>query len=134
MFSLLIRRSERGHLVSSCLLSNECVGEEAWPDVNLDISKSVLRRDVDFCSLALSAHALREADLVVAVTYGDPDGFSVSKVSHGDIVEIYAVTDCRAKEVAHTVELDDAFFRKNERCFALCAGSAAALNIDYLAA
>lgn len=125
---------ERGHLVSRGLLCNECVGEEARLDVNLDVSEPVLRCDVDFRSLALSAHALGEGDLVMAVAYGNPDGLCVSEVAHGDVVEIYAETYCHAEGIAHTVELENAFLGKDEGCFALCAGSAARLNVNDLAA
>ena len=102
--------------------------------MDLYVSDPVIRCYVDFCSLALSAHALREGNLVVTVSNGDPDGLCVCEVAHRNIVKIYAESYCHAKGIAHTVELEHAVFRKNERGAALLAGRSASLDVYYIAA
>ena len=70
----------------------------------------------------------------MAVSYGDPDGLCVCEVAHGDIVKIYAESYCHTEGIAHTVELEHAVFRKNERGAALLAGRSASLDVYYIAA
>ena len=126
-------KSERGHLVAGNSFNNDRVGPETGLDVSLEVDEPVLRCDVEFSVYAFAAHAVCHVDLVVTVRNGDPDGLGVSKMSHGDLIEIDSESYCHSERVAHTVHLDNAFFRKDEGVAALCACTVAG-NVCDLAA
>lgn len=130
---MCFQASDRGHLVAGHSFDDDCVGPETGPDVSLEIDESVLGCDVKLGVNAFAAHSVCHVHLVVTVRYGNSDGLGISEVTHGYIVQINTEAYCHTEGVAHTVHLDDAVLRENERVVALCA-CAVAGYVCYVAA
>lgn len=132
LFSIL-EKSDRGHLVCRDLLDDDCVGEKTHLEVALEVNDPLFGCDVELCVNALSAHAVCHVELVVTISYRDPDLLGIAEVTHGDLVEVDTETYCAAHGVAHTVDLDDTVLRERYVNAALLAGTITRKIYDCLA-